>query len=603
MKKLIFYIVVLICILSCEDVLDKESLNSIDSKRVWESKDLTNLYLNNVYYLTLPHFAGISSGVTDEHSEASDESYGSGKGNMMYGLMPNDADYGIYGSSVFYGIRNLNVIIDEMENSVLEEEFRLSIKGQACFLRAWTYWELIKYYGGVPLILHAQDPYNINTLFPERSSTSDCINQIISDLDFAITNLPDEWPDDDRGRITRGAAAALKGRVLLYYASPQFNPDNAYPERWQDAYQANKTAKEMCEEDGYELYRKFEDIYIREERAKEAIFISAYDEINRTHNYEDAVRPRSVRNSNTPVKNPPNWDFVKSFPMEDGKPITGHPDYDQEYFWKNRDPRFYATIAYNACEWEFENMNGRIQWTYEGNATEPTQYSMGASPTGFYCRKNVNTDIASTETRFTSTDWIEIRLAEVYLNLAECAAEIGEIQEAKDLLILIRDRAGIKAGDDNSYGITASTSLEMVEAVMLERKIELAFEGKRHWDLRRRNMFINDLGNTPALNGTKRHGVLIELDTAYIMSLVPTIPADSIYGHFENVMADSIDFDKRYDAYFNTIYDVELDASDINYLQPKYNFYFIPTDALEKNENLQQTAGWGGYNTFDPLAD
>lgn len=595
MKKLILYIIGSIIILSCEDVLDKQSLNAVDSKKVWKSKELTNLYLNNVYNSTLPEFAG------SDNKSASDESFGGGAGNMLYGMLAPDATYGNYGSNEYFNIRNTNVIIDEMERSEFDEEFRLSIKGQACFLRAWIYWELVKYYGGVPVLLDAQDPYNSETLYPKRESAEVCINQIISDLDIAINILPDQWSESERGRITRSAAASLKGRILLYYASPQFNPDNI-SERWQDAYKANKTAKEMCEQDGYELYKDFARIFLAEENANEALFINAYDEINKYHDYENTIRPGSVRNSNTAVDIAPNWDFVKSFPMKDGKPITGHPGYNEEYFWKDRDPRFYATIAYNACIWDFDESKGRRQWTYEGNRTEPGDYTKGASPTGFYCRKNVDSKITSTDTRFTPTDWIEIRLAEVYLNLAECAAEIGEIQEAKDLLILIRTRAGIEEGD-GSYGISATTKDAMIEAVMLERKIELAFENKRHWDLRRRNMFINNVGNTPALNGTLRHRVVVELDTAYIRSLDPGVPLDSVFSHFENVMADTIDFDSDYDDYFSTTYDIEIDNAAINFLQPKYNFYFMPSDALAKNPNLQQTIRWGTYNPFDPLAD
>jgi hypothetical protein len=597
MKKILLYTIIPVFLFSCEKVLDKHALNTIDSEVVWESKDLTDLYLNNVYSNALPKFAG------NETESASDESFGGGAGNMLYGMMASDVVYGIYSADEYLNIRDTNIIIAEMDKSDFDEEFRLSIKGQAIFLRAWIYWELVKYYGGVPLLLDAQDPYNSETLYPKRESAKVCIEQIVSDLDVAIECLPEQWSDYDRGRVTRGAAAALKGRVLLYYASPQFNPDNNR-ERWQEAYNANKTAKEICKLDGYELYDDFANIFIDEEKTNEAIFISGYDKTNRYHDYDNTVRPGSVRNGNTSISVAPNWDLVKSFPMKDGKPIEGHPDYNanNDNFWKNRDPRFYATIAYNACVWDFDGSAGRRQWIYEGNTVEPAAITKGASPTGFYCRKNVNSSIGKTQTIFVPTDWIEIRLAEVYLNLAECAAELGQIQEAKDQLILIRERAGIEAGD-GSYGISASNSEEMVEAVMLERKIELAFENKRHWDLRRRNMFKDNLGNTPALNGTKRHGIVVKLDTAYITSLDAGVTGDSIYSHFENIMADTINFNENYELYFNTTYNIEIDQVDINYLQPKYNFYYIPLSALDKNENLQQTIHWGTYDPFDPLAD
>jgi len=151
----------------------------------------------------------------------------------------------------------------------------------------------------------------------------------------------------------------------------------------------------------------------------------------------------------------------------------------------------------------------------------------------------------------------------------------------------------------------ASNKDEMLEAVMLERKIELSFENKRHWDLRRRNMFINDLNQTPKINGTKRHGISVVLDTAYIHSLDPGVRSkkDSVFTHFEKVIMDTLDLEEYYDAFFNTTYNVELDEIEVNFLQPKYNFYYIPVSEMEKNINMQQTIYWTEVNPFDPLSE
>jgi hypothetical protein len=597
MKKLIVYIALFAIFSGCEDVLDKRELNAVDADDVWNSETLTNLYLNKVYVDLLPSFGGASS------TEISDESVGTGTGNMMYGELSDEAAYGNFSSSAYNDIRELNILFSEIDKGSINVEARNLLKGQAYFLRAWAYWELVKYYGGVPLVLEPQDPFFYESLLVKRSPAKACIEQIISDLDNAIALLPSQWPASERGRITRGAAAALKGRVLLFYASPQFNPSNLQ-ERWEAAYQANKEAKDLCLADGYALYNSFEKIFIDESKTSEAIFITVYDNINRTNSYENSVRPRSESNDQNAVSNAPNWDFVKSFPMKDGKSIVNHPEYDSLYYWKNRDPRFYSTIAYNGCGWELSGKKGRRQWTYTGNKTEPSSTTTGASPTGFYCRKNVNPAIISTETVRTPTDWIEIRLAEVLLNLAECAAELNKLDEAKAELITIRQRAGIESGSDGSYGITAATREEMIEAVMLERKIELAFENKRHWDMRRRNMFVTNLYNIPKLNGTRRHGIETLLDTSLIRSFLgPEVSNDSLFRHFELIMSDTIDFDTDYTKYFTTTFNVEIDQRDINFLQPKYNFYFMPKSELEKNPNLQQTIYWGEVNPFDPLAE
>jgi len=495
----------------------------------------------------------------------------------------------------------LNVFLEEIDKGTLTEEEKAPLKGQAFFLRAWLYWELLKYYGGIPLVLEYQDPFKYEEMLVERNSARECIEQIVADLEAAEINLPPDWPSSERGRIPRAAAAALKGRVLLFYASPQFNPDNLQ-DRWQWAYDANLAAKNLCLEDGFSLHENYTSIFLDEEKSTEALFITVYDGINKSHGYENSVRPRSECNDGG-NKNNPTWEFVKDYPMKDGKPIDGHPDYEEQTYWKNRDPRFYATIAYNGCTWELGGQAGRRQWTYINNDQEPNSPAEGASNTGFYCRKNVNEAITKTETDRTPTDWIEIRMTEVLLNLAECAAELGKLEEARNELIAVRKRAGIEAGSDGLYGIVANDITSMVEAVMLERQIELAFENKRHWDLRRRNLFAEDYGNISKYNGTRRHGIQTLLNTNYIMMLDPGVSGDSVYNHFNAIMRDTIDLVNHYSDYFITETDWIRENRDINFLQPKYNFYFIPQSDLDKNEKLQQTILWGEVNPFDPLAD
>lgn len=611
MKKYLIYISALCLFWACNDPLDKRNLNAVDSEDVWDDFNLAILVVNDAINRSFPTFAGISN------IALSDESKGSGTGDMMFGLLTKDDEYGIYSTATFYKLREVNMLIEEIPDGEMSQEEKDQILGQSYFIRAWLLWELVKYYGGVPLVTFTVDPADFAETQLARSSAKECVNQIVEDLDYAASILPATWESTDYGRPTKETAYALKGRVLLFYASPQFNPDNDQ-ERWQTAYNANKIAYDSCLAYGYALYDDFANIFIDEDKANEAIFFKCYNGVDGLyHTYENSVRPRYASNTKSSVSSPPNWDLVKSFPMADGLPIEGHPDYDSVYFWKNRDPRFYATIAYNGMGWSFTEIETDKLWTYYDPTDDYNKStSSGLSPTGFFLKKNVNTTIERTQTVYTPTDWIEIRLAEVYLNLAECAAETNQLAEAKSLLCAIRERADIESGD-GSYGITASSKDEMVEAVMLERKIELAFENKRHWDMRRRNMYISDLNNTPKMNGTRRHGLDIELDTAYIFSIVPSIPrfdtvytswdttlsaSDSVFNYFQAYMADTIDLETQYHLYFKTEV-VELESEDINYLQPKYNFYYIDDDYLAKNLKLQQTINWTDVDPFDPLDD
>lgn len=568
MNEHILCIVLLAFCVSCTDILNKEDPSHI-SPEIWDNEETATIYINSLYDKCLPE-AGFG-----ENSSVSDES--PGDNDFIYGNL-STGSVGDYSLSYYEKIREINIAIEETENGELSQEAKYRIKGQAYFLRAWMYWGLVKLYGGVPIILESIDPFNDEFNFP-RNKTSESINQIVADLDSAIAQLPSVWPGDERGRITRGAAAALKGRVLLFWASPQFNPNDSQ-ERWERAYTANSEAKQLLDQDGYGLHPSFEDIFL-EEGNQEVIFARLFDqEAERTHGWENSVRPRAVGNDGGTSSNP-TMELVRAFPMENGLPID-HPQsgYDPELYYKDRDPRFYATVAYNGTEWEFNGFpSGRRQWHYYVGETsiEPA----GPTTTGFYCRKAVNPDIPQEDVNEVGTDWIEIRYAEVLLNLAESANAVGAREEAYDGLTAIRERAGIEPGADNLYGLSASMSRqEMTNAIIHERQIEFAFENKRYWDLRRHNLFAEEL------NGTRRHGIRVKLK--------PDVdPAE-----FE-AMRDTIDIDTAYEDYFDMELWTKDEQSAINFPQPKYNFFAIPPDMMERNSALEQTQEWGG--AFDPL--
>ncbi len=600
MKKLIIFLVLALSIVSCNDVLDKEYSDALYSDDVWNSTENATLYLNTLYLENLPTF-----NATD-YAELSEEATGKGEGSMMYGkLTTSTSTFGNFTTAYYNKIRKINILLDEIDGGTIDNDDKVLIKAQAYFLRAWAYWEMVKLYGGVPMILNSEDPFAGDDLLVTRDPASTCIATIVADLDTAIADLPASY-SSAYGRITRGGAAALKGRVLLFYASPQFNPDNLI-ERWEDAYEANKEAYDLCIDDGYKLYDDYSRIFLDENEQKEALFVKCYDETNITHTYESTVRP-AYENAENETDCNPTWQMVKAYPMADGYlpgDAEGSYDWDSNYYWKNRDPRFYKTIAYNGCIWGLNSESGRRQWNFVEYSEE-----LGNDPTktGFYCRRNVDTTIDASETNYTGTDWIEIRLAEVYLNLAECAAETGELSEAKELLYAIRKRAGIEEGD-GSYGITASTSDELVDAVMLEREIEFAYENKRHWDLRRRNLYKTEL------NGTRRSGIYTNIkypssayDTLLTNAKLDSSDAESIYRDKFNkwiqiddsvthILANYYDY---FEIDWDNIYDEE---NAINYLQPKYNFYYITQDVLDKNKNLKQTVNWTDSDGFDPLED
>lgn len=521
---------------------------------VWNDSKYATAYLDKLCRDNLPDW---DAGVANNSDEAN------GGDGIMYGqLTTSSIDTWNYEQ-----IRKINLLLQKVGSGSIDEETQNTLKAQALVLRAWRYFQMVRLYGGVPLILEPQEL--TDDLYVTRAKTSECIAQMVKDLDDAIAILPWKWTGDDEGRVTKAAAMAFKGRILLYWASPQFNPQDD-KQRWEKAYAANKQAMEELANNGYGLYESYSELWF-DEMNVEAVFVKRFQEPGLTNSWNAGTRPLSEAQNYTGW-NRPSLEMVESYPMADGTPITESKDYDPVYFWKNRDPRFAQSIAYNGCLWELSGKSGRIQWTYVGSElNNPT-------PSGFYCRKAVDESYTPYYTERSSTDWIEIRYAEVLMNYAECAAELGKNDEAYTILKQIRNRAGILPGSDGLYGLKAGMSQDdMIKAIMLERKIEFAFEGKRYWDLRRRRLFASEL------NGTRRHGLLPKLKISQ--------------EEFDKIK-DNVNIDKDKDTYFRDSLIVLDTKFDIDF-KDNYYFYAIPNKHLETNSKLEQTQGWDG-GTFNP---
>jgi hypothetical protein len=477
-------------------------------------------------------------------------------------------------------IRNVNLFLQKIGAGSIDANTQSVLKGQAFVLRAWLYFRMVRLYGGVPLILTPQEL--TDDLYVTRSKTSECIAQIVKDLDDAIdSELPWSWSGDNAGKISKAAALALKARVLLYWASPQFNrPGTRDALRWENAYAVNKQAKEQLAANGFGLYNNFSNIWF-DEMNPECVFVRRYFYPGEVSPWAAATRPLEVSMDHTGA-NHPTVEIVDAFPMIDGVPTSESPDFDPVYYWKNRDPRFAATIAYNSCVWPLIGRDGTRQWTYRGYTVEQNN----GTRTGYYCRKAIDLTQTAFDGKNSATDYIEIRYAEVLLNFAECAAETGRADEAIEALKLIRARAGILPGASGLYGLKTGLSGDaLIKAVMFERRLEFAFEGKRYWDLRRRRLFESEL------NGTRRHGRFANL----VPGLTPT-EFDAI-----RLATPEPDYDTEYSRFFEDEVILVDTQYDIDFKE-NYYFYGIPNSHLETNSRLQQTAGWpdNGSGLFDP---
>lgn len=555
------------------------------------------------------------------------------------------------GNNTWTRMKQMNIFLAEIDKHGLPEDVRNNLKGQVLFWRAWQYFDLVRLYGGVPLVLEPQDPIQSSGTENEvpRSKSSETIEQIVKDLDAAIALLPGKWGSSDWGRITSGAAAALKGRVLLTWASPLFNrtDDRA---RWQRAYDANKAAKELLEANGFGLYTKggttngtaWGNMWFDEVNNPEAVLVFGFnniisDQIQKWNGWENAARPKEANGGGSLS---PTKQMVDAFPMKDGK-MAGQSDYtyDAQKFYKNRDPRFYKTFAYNGALWPYkENQKFRI-WTYRwyAKATDATPSrtteQRGANGSGIYLRKATNPNASTSEGNFdvSGTDYMEIRFAEVVLNLAESAIGADKLGEGKDLIESIRARAGVE-NKDGEYGLSGISGRDpLFAAVLNERKIELAYEGKRFWDLRRWMLFNDDFGTVSRLglqpiNGTRRTGYFIYVRNPDGSKYVGENNEDPLYkaqytkttskflaerepATFPAGVADQEAYvDYLYDNYF-----VITEKNDLDRTNPatwsfkwynEYYFFGLNQSILSTSPYLEQTKGWDGIKgagTFDPL--
>ncbi len=590
----ILSIVVLFFAGCTKNIFDKKDLQGVDPD-IWNLESAANLYINKTYDLVIPNWpvAGAMHNTSDESNNANSSLlYGQLTDNSVVDIASNNTNSS---NNQYFNIRRINLAIQGLEAGTLPNDVKAKLKGQMYFFRAFIYFNLVKLYGGVPLVLVSQD-INDEELNVGRSKTSICFEQISRDIDSCY-GLPKTWSlSSDGGRITKSAALALKGKALMYWASPQFNPGNDVA-RWESAYQACKVAYDSATSHGFGLLSNFSNIFIDETSTnKERMIWRTYDNITvnpgRGTNVEQIVRPLSESTSNSGGGSyQPTWNLVQAFCMKNGLPITDVASgYNPVLFWQNRDPRFDATIAYNGMVWPLSSKAGRRQWNYlnvgEDNANQ--------SKTGFYCKKISNPNIAASAALYNSNsgggsgmDWIEMRFAEVLLNLAECANATGRIAEAKTLVASLRSRAGILAGTSN-YGLDAASTLGQMSTLILnERQVEFAMEGKRYDDLRRTRTFH-------LLTGTVRQGYRWTVKSPFTNASLESLtlgykPRDTI----------NINNPASYAAAFTTS-TFSLDTSIPINFPTSYYFYPLPQGFRLSSILIEQTIGWPS-GTFDPL--
>nr|WP_321412229.1 RagB/SusD family nutrient uptake outer membrane protein [uncultured Carboxylicivirga sp.] len=410
----------------------------------------------------------------------------------------------------YKNIRKVNQFLKHLPEAPLTEARKRRFTAEARFLRAWYYSVLLKHYGGVPLIgdtiFNAGDEIN-----PVRNTYEEVVNYIVDECDEAAQVLTNRPSGRDYGRAGAGACRALKARVLLFAASPLFNgsdfaaeysdlkPLVGYPEYSADRWRlARDAAQDVIEMGTYSLYvdneeeagRGFYRLFKASDWSTDGAFNGTIFEKMATKGtgLEALFHPPSHGGGGGGW---PYQELVDAFCMINGKAITDpESGYDPNDPYTNRDPRFYNSIVHDQSPLR----NGPTEGvpvdiylgTYQGVPSGEDAVHTG-TPTGYYGNKMLHRAI-------TPNYWIGgpqsrplLRYAEVLLNYAEAQNEYeGPTAQVYEALKLIRERGGIQPGDDNMYGLVEGMSQdEMREIIRNERRVELAIEGYRFWDVRR----------------------------------------------------------------------------------------------------------------------
>lgn len=643
----------------------------------------------------IPDYQYPSSGRDDTHSKSTEEYSGLSRfvdvGTIIttannlpdYFRNENRTSRNPYGF-----IRNCNDAIEGITNGTLSEEEKKELLGQAYFLRAWIYFRLVRTYGGVPIITEVQNAIAGNDggvgLSIPRSTTKECIEFICNDLAIAAQYLPLEWNDANWGRVAAGTALALQGRARLLYASPLFNRADD-KQRWELAYQSNLNAIDTLTKGNFGLayidnpginasgWAKLFSDY----KSPEAVFVKLHNSVKASgsiapemnNRWENAIRPKNTGTSGGLTA---SATIVDLFPMADGsKPNEGN--YDPNLFMLNRDPRFYRTFGFPGVRWAFSGdptASDKPALPYKGPDYELWNYAwyetkekldaidqngfgsdgLGTDYKGIYVRKrtddyDVNNkplydydkENGSSPFQWSAAPYMEIRYAEVLLNFAEAACGAGHFDEAIDALQQIRKRVGYTA--ENNYGLPTDLNgnrAKLFEAILYERQVELAYEGKRFEDMRRWLLWdggedqasLNPSwaltgfgGNTctylgvEPLNGKRRDNIELRVADAFNGGLASAAQTSDPLKEYRpdtwNINTTATASAELEDFYRNKLTRKTRRGDELNKVVtflPKYYLLGLARGAQTNNIKLEQTIGWddvmtGGMGTFDPIKE
>lgn len=525
---------------SCHDLLEKDPTDSYSETVAWSSESSLDMYVTYLYKPLngLSNFSSLS--LTDGYTDL--VKYGNGvpqtwsahnKILLQQNTITSDnnpmSSWGLY-TDIF----RENVFLRDagIYGNKFSEDF-LNIRiAEIRFIRAVNYARMIRIFGGVILRDETNGVDSEGQKDKARATEAESWDFVLKDLEFAARHLPKEWDSKWDGRLTKGAAYAYMCRTALF------------AKRWDVAITAADEIKKLNK---YDLMDNYEDVF-KVAGNKEIIFSIAYKIPDMPHYFDRYFAPDGKQGIRRAV---PTSELVDSYDMADGTPFSWSGSMANDPY-VSREPRFYASIIYNGATWKEKKI-----YTYVDAENGFAAYRDNMNPgekqtvTGYFIRKYLQENNADFDDKGSDQFWIEMRYAEVLLNLAEALAEQDYSKNQDDALEAlneVRERVNLpkrtteEAPDKDSF----------MKLLRKERICELAFEGFRYWDLRRWRLAGE------VIDGKQAHGTKI------------TKKDDNTYTYEQVSCDDNINrfFPERY------------------YLLP------IPVDELQNNPLCENNAPW-----------
>lgn len=469
---------VVVLLTSCNS-LDLAPTNKFTEENYWTSSDKASMVLNMAYsqMLNANYFfktEALSDNCYEGRGSSDEKAISSGQADVSNGRFAGEW------SDCFAGIKTCHTFLENVDRVPdMNPDLKKRMIAEARFIRAYLFFRMTTWYGDVPLFDHDLSLSESKTI--ERSSQADVLDFVRSELDAVAADLPakEEYADADRGRITSGAAIALKARTYLYSNDWQNVVDNC-------AKLINTTTYGE-----YALFSSYEGLFLPENEYNDEVILDlGYVPSLRTWgNYYDYA-PLSVGARVNALA--PTQELVDNYIMLNGKTISeSGSGYDENDPYKNRDPRLTATVVYHEFPWK--KPDGSIQTIYIEPGTAPDEAAAvdeykgqgtNSTSTGYYMRKYYDpTSLAS----FTSgLNLILIRYADILLMYAEAKNELNQMDQSVWNMTIrkLRERAGFTDPGALVYDSSWSTD-DLRTIIHNERRSELALEGTRIYDIRR----------------------------------------------------------------------------------------------------------------------